>query len=278
MYCVIQQVMRKKSDSYGEYREIEAYQDSWTVQGKPPTWSWRYTGGRFERPHLEAYKITLHESYRESGAVKKRQYSVCTMSYYDLCSTWWGECIVGGEKALAERVGVDVAALCALIDAKVEPLSELIRAEFHQSAEYIAEQEHERIKSAHWSAQSKFCEKYGVGKDDYDRCYDVFGQLQNPEYLKQIKSEYKARQRAEREARRQSRDYWHSYQEQWRSTYGGQSASTVSSSSSYTADETAILKQFYRSLSKLYHPDLNPDKDTTAAMQVLNKLKEQWGI
>ena len=58
MYCVIQEVRRKKPDPYGEYKEIEAYQDSWTIDGKPPAWSWRYTGGRFERPHLEAYKIT----------------------------------------------------------------------------------------------------------------------------------------------------------------------------------------------------------------------------
>ena len=39
-----------------------------------------------------------------------------------------------------------------------------------------------------------------------------------------------------------------------------------------------MLKEFYRKLSKLYHPDLNPDKDTTAQMQVLNKLKEHWGV
>ena len=49
-------------------------------------------------------------------------------------------------------------------------------------------------------------------------------------------------------------------------------------SSTYTDNERGILKQFYRSLSKLYHPDLNPDTDTTAQMQLLNKLKEQWGV
>lgn len=280
MFCVIQEIMRKKPDVYGEYKEIEVYQDSWTVEGKPPAWSWRYTGGRFERPHMEAYKISLHQSYREGGKVKKRQYTVCTMSYYDLCTTWWGDCIVGGEKALAEKLGMDIAELCEIIDAKVDPLSERIRAEFHQSAEYIAEQEHERIKSAYWTAQAQFAEKYGVDKSEYDRCYDVFGTLRNKKYLKQIQAEHKARQQAEREARKQSRDYWRSYQEQWRSTYSGQSSGSYSvhSASTYSDDDKAILKQFYRSLSKLYHPDLNPDKDTTAQMQMLNKLKEQWGL
>ena len=213
MFCVIQKIWRKRPESCGEYREIEAYQVSWTIEDKPPMWDWRYTGGRFERPHLEAYKITLHQSYRESGRVKKRQYTVCTMSYYDFCSTWWGECIVGGKTALAEKLGMDAAELCRIIDAKVEPLSERIRAEFEQSAEYITQQEHERIKTVHWAAQSQFCEKYGVDKSEYDRCYDVFGQLRNKEYLKQIKAEYKARQQSEREARKQRHDYWRSYQE-----------------------------------------------------------------
>lgn len=76
MFCVIQEIWRKRPDLCGEYREIEAYQVSWTIEDKPPMWDWRYTGGRFERPHLEAYKITLHQSYRESGRVKRRQYTV----------------------------------------------------------------------------------------------------------------------------------------------------------------------------------------------------------
>ncbi len=284
MFCVIQEIRRKKPDSGGEYREIEAYQVPWTIEGKPPVWDWRYTGGHFDRPHMEAYKITLHQSYREGGKVKKRQYTVCTMSYYDFCSTWWGDCIVGGELALAEKLSMDPAELSAIIDAKVEPLSERIRAEFEQSAEYIAQQEHERIKVVHWAAQSQFCEKYGVDKSEYDRCYDVFGVLRNKEYLKQIKAEHKARQQAEREARKQQRDYWRSYQEQWRSTYSGQSGGQSSGSysvpfvSTYTNEDRVILKQFYRSLSKLYHPDLNPDKDTKAEMQMLNRLKEQWGV
>ncbi len=280
MYCVIQEVRRKKPDPYGEYKEIEAYQDSWTIEGKPPAWSWRYTGGRFERPHLEAYKITLHQSYREGGKVRKRQYAVCTMSYYDFCNSWWGDCIVGGEKALAEKLGMDAADVYEIIEAKVGPLSERIRAEFQQSAEYRAEQEHERTKAAYWSAQSAFCKKYGVDKSDYDRCYDVFGTLRNKAYLAEIKAAHKAQQQAERAARKRSRESWRSYQEQWRSTYSGQSSGGYSapSASTYTEAETAILKKFYRCLSKTFHPDLNPGRDTTAEMQLLNKLKEVWGV
>lgn len=179
MFCVIQQVMLKKPNPCGEYREIEAYQNEWRIAGdeRPCTWSWRYTGGRFERPHLEAYKISIHHSYRENGAVRKRQYSVCTMSYYDICESWWGDCIIGGENALAEKIGMGAAELCEIIDTKLEPLRERLEAEFHQSAEYIAKQEHRRVLDANREAQEAFCKRYGVDRDEYDRCYDVFGVL-----------------------------------------------------------------------------------------------------
>ncbi len=273
MFCVIQKVLLKKPNLYGGYREIEAYQNSWTTEGKPPAWSWRYTGGRFERPHLEAYKITLHQSYRENGKVKKRQYTVCTMSYYDICEGWWGDHIIGGETALADRLGMDAEELCRLIDSKLELLREGIEAEFHQSPEYIAEQEHQRILDSHSAARSAFCKKYEVDGDEYDRCYDVFGVLRNKEYLAKIKSEHKARKQAER-------DTWRRYQESYRSTYSGRSSGSYSipSASTYTEEETTILKQFYRILSKTYHPDLNPGKDTTKEMQLLNRLKEAWGV
>lgn len=273
MYCVIQQVMLKKPNKYGAYKEIRAYQNQWRIAGdnRPLSWAWEYTGGRFDRPHLEAFKITLHQSCREGGVVKKKQYSVCTMSYYDLCNDcgWWGDCIVGGDEALAGKVGITADELLNIIEAKVGPLRERLEAEFQQSAEYQTMQEHRRILDTHKAAVSAFCKKYGVEGEDYSRCYDVFGVLRNPDYLKQIKSEHKARKQSER-----------SYREQWRSTYEQYTSGSYSipSSSTYNDDDRAILKKFYKELSKRFHPDLNPGTDTTAQMQLLNRLKEQWGI
>lgn len=270
MFCVIQEVMRKKPSPYGEYKELRAYQNKWRLdESKPFTWAWERTGGRFERPHLEAYKITIHQSYREGGAVKKRQYSICTMSYYEVCETWWGDCVCGGETAVADKLGIDPAELFDLIDSKLDPLRERLEAEWHQSPEYITKQEHERIIAEHMAAQTKFCRKYDVDESDYDRCYDVFGVLRNKEYLEQLKTAHKAKEQAYR-----------SYQKTSHSTYGQYTSGgySISSSSTYTGSERAMLKEFYRGLSKKYHPDLNPDRDTTAAMQLLNKLKGEWGI
>lgn len=277
MFCVIQEVRRKKPDPYGEHKEIIPYPLEMSINGveQVPLWRWKYGEDRYERPRLDAYKITLHQSYREGGAVRKRQYSVCTMSYYDLCGdfSWWGDFIVGGENALAEKAGMDAAELFEIIEAKLGPLRERLEADFHQSAEYKAKQEHRRVLDAHNEARATFSKRYGVDGDEYDRCYDVFRVLRNREYLAKIKADHKARRQAER-------DSWSSYRESWRGTYsgGGGGSYSLPSVSTYSETETATLKEFYKKLSKIYHPDLNPGKDTTAAMQLLNKLKEGWGV
>lgn len=269
MFCVIQQVMRKKPDPHGGYKEIEAYQNKWRIDDRPFTWSWQYTGGRFERPHLEAYKISLHHSYREGGVVRKHQYPICTLSYYDIVEFSLYDCADGRIQATAEKLGLDPAEVYELIESKLEPLRERLEAEFHQSPEYIAKQEHDRIIADHMTAQSKFCRKYNVDKDEYDRCYDVFGVLRNKEYLEKIKAEHKAKKQA-----------YSSYQKTWESTYSKWTSSSysISPTNTYTDSERTMLKDFYRALSKRYHPDLNPDKDTTAQMQLLNRLKEAWGV
>ena len=267
MFCVIQEVMRKKPSPYGEYKELRAYQNKWRLdESKPFTWAWERTGGRFERPHLEAYKITIHQSYREGGAVKKRQYSICTMSYYEVCETWWGDCVCGGETAIADKLGIDPAELFDLIESKLTPLRERLEAEFHQSPEYIAKQEHERVRADYMEAQNKFCSRYDVDKDEFARCYDIFLTLRNKEYLEQLEAQHKARKRR--------------YRESWGSTYGHYSGGSYSIPpvSTYSEDEAAILKQFYRALAKQFHPDVNHDRDTTRELQLLNRLKEQWGV
>lgn len=271
MYCIIQQVIRKKPNPYGEHREIEAYQNEWRIAGddRPCTWTYRYTGGRFERPHLEAFKITLHQSYRESGKVKKQQYHICTMNYYDVVEWSLYDCADGRIQDTANLLGMDSAKIYEIIETKLEPLRERIEADWHQSAEYQAKQEHQRVLDEYQAAKSKFCKRYDVDGGEYDRCYDVFGVLRNAEYLEQIKAQHRARKESERR-----------YRESWSSTYGQYSGGgySVPLVSNYKESERAILKQFYRSLAKQFHPDVNHDRDTTADLQLLNRLKEQWGV
>ena len=44
-----------------------------------------------------------------------------------------------------------------------------------------------------------------------------------------------------------------------------------------TIEKESLRKQYYK-ISRKYHPDSNPDTDTSSHMQLINKLKEQWGI
>ena len=118
----------------------------------------------------------------------------------------------------------------------------------------------------------EFNAKYDLSGNEYDKCYDVFGTLQNPEYLKQIEANYEAKQRYEQESRRYYKENHSNYSYDSNSSYGG------SVSSNYNEEEKTILKQFYRELSKKFHPDANPDTDTSQQMQLLNRLKQEWGL
>lgn len=274
MFCVIQQVQLKKPNQYGAYRELTAEQESWTIDGKPPRWYYSYTGGRFERPHLEAYKISLHQSFREGRQVKKRQYPIRTMSYYDIVEYSLYDCADGAIKAVAERADMEYSRIYDLIESKLTPLRERLEADFQQSEEYQTRRKQEQLIKAYNEARSAFCKRYYVDESEYDRCFDVFGTLRNETYLKQIQADFKAKQEA---ARKQSRQQRKTYRETFERFTSG-SGYSAAPSGNYTTDETSMLKQFYKALSKKYHPDLNPGKDTTAEMQLLNRLKQMWGI
>ena len=103
---------------------------------------YRKTGEIFERPIKKAYKISIHDSYRENGKVKKKQWSICTISYYEIAEgwTWIGDFI--GLKNKVNDIGITEEKLCEMIYKKLDPLVEQIQEEFYQTAEHT-------IKTAH---------------------------------------------------------------------------------------------------------------------------------
>lgn len=115
MYVVVQTIQRKKPNKGGEYREYEV--SSMSIQlpdGIVKThYSYypRYEAGRFDRPHLEAYKISIHESRRESGKVVKKQCVAGTIGYYALAE--WGlfDYIDRGINHAVDVFGVDYETL-----------------------------------------------------------------------------------------------------------------------------------------------------------------------
>jgi len=278
MFCVIQEV-EVKTVPAGEPKGfvVDEINVTWDGGGYSK-FSYHYSSERFERPVRKSYRISIHESYRENGKVRKKQAVICTVGYYDIVDWggWIGDFIVGGLKAKADILGMTEDILYNLIYGKWQPIVDRVLAEFQQTEEYKAKEENRRILNEHNQRVDAFKEKYGVEGEEYSCCYDVFGKLRNPEYLKKIKADYKARKEYERRSREQSRGYY----ENFNSNYRGYSSGSYcnSSASNYNETDKGILKQFYRVLSKKFHPDANHDTDTSKEMKLLNELKQQWGV
>ncbi len=276
MYCVIQEIEIKRVQKNGHPKRIETYFTKSIVISS--YYSYRYSTERFERPIKKAYRISVHESFREFGRVKKKQFVICTVNYYDLADDIFNLYDWGDKKMCiaADALHCSVESLYNLIEKKLNPLIELIQSEFAQTEEFKVHKEHERITTMYAARKADFNEKYGTaGSNTYNQCYDVFGVLQDAKRLKEIEEEYIDRINYEQKSQEQSRRYYeNSY-----SNYNGSGPKSFGYTGGQQNDENkAILKQFYRTLSKSYHPDSNPGKDTSEEMKLLNQLKTDWGV
>lgn len=269
MYCVIQEIELKKSDNSGEYKEIEAYKTEWSTNGNEfCSYGYRFTGDRFERPIKKAYKISIHHSYRKDGKVKKKQWYVCTISYYDIVDgyTWvqdhmrlsrWGE--------LINNIGIKEDEFVKIIYDKLDPLIEKIEKEFQETEEYKVKAEHEEILEKYRESKEEFEKKWG--SDSYDYYFDVFGVLREPKKFEAFKRQYEA-----------SKKYERSYYENFKSSYNNYSKGSYSfnNSSTHKEEDKEKYKKVYKALAKAFHPDII--KDDGEMMKFVNKLKEEWGL
>ena len=274
MFVVIQEVQLKKPNTHGAYREYEVQTMTFSFSGVSKTKYCYYPSndtGRFERPHREAYKISIQENSRVDGKIRKKQCVVATMGYYYLAEDCLGlyDFVERGVNRAARMFGKDFNTLYDLVQAKIDPLSERLRKEFHETEEYKVCRKREQIQNAYREAKAAFAKKYYVDGDEYDYCYNIFGEVMNQSYLDEIIRKAQA---------------YNTYSSHSRSGAGGSSYSGDYSSyfktesGNYTENDKQLLKKFYKALSLKYHPDMNPDFDTTGEMQLLNRLKESWGI
>lgn len=271
MFCVVQETRLKRPNKCGAYKELRAYQNQWTVGDKPKSWGWEYAGERFERPHMEAYKISLHQSFRENGVPRKKQFSVATIGYYGLIDFGLYDHVSGKLEEIAKKTGIAFEALYGLVEEKLTPLADKIMLEFRETEEYEVQKRHEAILESYRTAKTAFGKRYGVDSHEYDYCFDIFGDLKNREYFEQLAKSQHQRQ-----------EYQRSYCGGNSSNHSGRSNSyngsyRAASSGTYTDDERAMLKQFYRALSRQFHPDMTGGK-TEAEMKLLNRLAEDWHL
>ena len=264
MYCYIQEIKLKNTKYQGRAKAIEPI--TYTFNERT-IYSYTMSEERFIRDKNISYKITIQHSYREDGKVKKKQWHICNMSYYDIADNgfWVGDYMTDEklEKILNET-GLNEEAFYNMIEEKLDPLVNTIIKEYKETEEYKTYKKNQDILSKYNAEKKKFDDKYGY--DTYRECYNVFGELMNEFRLKELKEEY-----------RKSQDYKRSYNKQYKSSYNKQNYSSYFSNiqSSYTEQETRLLKEGFKLLSMKYHPDKNLDKDTTEIMAAINNLKEK---
>lgn len=277
MFCVIQTIERKKPPGKGYPKELIAEYYKMSICGEDMShWSYRYSYDYYVRTIKKAYKIAVHHSYREDGKVKKMQFVLATVNYYEIADKYFGLYDYCDRKIeeVAKKLNVTMESIYELVERKLNPLEVEIKDEFMNTEEYKVHEEHERITTVYAAKKVEFNSLYDLSSNssDYDRCYDVFGTLRNPEVLEQIKREYKSRKEYEERSR--------SYQKEYYSNYNNNSSSSYFNSNhgNYKEDNKMYLKEFYKVLSRKFHPDSNPDKDTSEQMKLINSLKEQWGL
>lgn len=265
MFCVIQEIKLKKVTSKGESKYIEPTED--IINGRT-IYSYRMSKERFIRDRNISYKITLQNSYRENGKVKKKQWHICNMSYYDIYEYSIYDCAAIKIKNLARELGVTEEYIYGLIDKKLDPLYEQIKEEYEQTEEYKTSQKHSEIIKKYMETKRKFDTKYG--HNTYRQCYDVFGNLKNEERLIELKEQYKRNQ-----------EYQRSYYENSKSNYSNYNNSSYheNNKSSYNDEDKKILKKIYKKLAMEFHPDRNNNSnESQRAMQIINNLKDEWKI
>lgn len=285
MFCVIQKVQRKKPNTDGHAKELLVDIDTYTVDGQEITeYSHWYSEERFERPILDVYKISVHHSYRENSKVKKKQWHICTMSYYDIMEYCVEDMIIHSElEAKVVEMGISKGKLYKMIYDKLNPLEEAIRAEYERTEEYKTHQKHQAILKAHREARKEFEALYGKGT--YSCIYDVYGTLRNEGYLNELIAEKGTAEeirKAQEQAQKANEEYRKRNEEEQRKRfereYNGYSSGSYSttSNSNYNEDEKKMLHEIYRVASKKFHPDACGDDGSK--MKFLTKLKDQWGL
>lgn len=273
MYCYVQEIQMKNSNSVGCGKELHVCSSKWTVNGiSYEKYGYEYSKDTFERPIKTAYKVSIHgKSYRDdNGKVRKKQYYISTIKYYDLVDYSWTDCIISNViYEIAKEMDIDSEIVWDEISKKLDSLQEKVNAEFQQTEEYKTKVKQEAIIKKYNEAKAAFAKKYEIDEREYDYCYDIFAVLRNTEYLKKIKREYKSKKEYEEKSR--------SYQQEYNSNYNSYSGYGMDSfhTNAYSEKEKEYLKKFYRVLAVKYHPDVTGETET---MQFINKLKEEWGV
>lgn len=273
MYVSVQKIFGK-SKVYGYPKDVVTTQ---TDLGTTTRYGWEYSEEKFERENY-SYKITVKESFRQNGRVKQKQVVMGTFHWFDFIDHYvypddWFYAKL--EEIFPNRTQDQINTVCDVIDKKVSIIEREECDKWHGSKEYKVHNKHLNMIRKYESKKVVFDELYG--EDIFEQIYDIHLKVMNQdlyEELPKIRAEKKKTDEEKREYERRSRE---ERQKQWDDFYKQYSSSSYSIglSGNYTDNEKEYLKKFYKVLAMKFHPDVIKDNEP---MQLLNKLKEQWGI
>jgi hypothetical protein len=274
MYCVIQRVVNKKP-TIGSYTELLQDSEPVIIDGVARTrYGFKYGPDRFERPIRDAFKISIHRSYREAGRILKQQWVICTVGYYDLLFSTPREHVNPDTLAAKlKEMGIKERQLWHLVHEKLDPLISDVKAAFEVTEESREVLRQTKVLKLWRLRMARFDKLHGAGT--YQLCYDIYGDLRDPHYWKQLMDAYEEKEQFQRERRQREQEQDESGN--YNSNYGEEFEKILARlTPNYAVEEKVLLKKFYRKLAKEFHPDVT--KDDGAAMVLLNKLKDNWGI
>ncbi|MCL6457883.1 MAG: hypothetical protein K6T85_07745 [Gorillibacterium sp.] len=271
MYCVIQKVVNKQPNPFGAYKELLANEITATYDSEIRTkYGYAYGNERFIRPIMDAYKISIHQSYREDGKVCKKQWTICTMGYYELLDSPPDDHIRTQQlKDKLKGMGISEKQLWEMVYAKLDPLVASVKEEFETTEEFQTEQKHKKQLKAWRMRKTLFEKSHGI--DAYEFCYDFFNTSKNYQYENELRKAFeKKKEEQKQQEERKNSNYNDNHD------YSKYSNYFTKPSSNYTDKEKVLLKKFYRCLARSFHPDISGDDGL--AMTLINEFKEGWGI
>jgi len=263
LYCHIEELHDIPTNTLGEPKEILVDSYTWSNNGQTgKTYTYKMSDEKYERPINKAYRISLHE---------EKTYSLCVIHYYDLVDYDLEDCI-GENKidSIAREINISRDEIWSLIEPELKPLQDRILNEYQQTEEYLARKHHQEILKEYRQAKEDFQKEYGIAASEYDRCYNVFGELMNSEYLNQLNQILEERIHIKKTSKRYRK---YAYQDNFNNYFNSGSIS-----SEFNEEEREMLGRFYKILAKKCHPDSNPDIDTSGEILLINKLKKSWRV
>ncbi len=273
MYVSVQKIFGK-SKVYGYSKDVvtTTLNTSTTI-----LYGWQYSSEKFERENY-SYKIVVKESYRDGGKVKQKQVVMGTFHWFDFIdhpiysSEYFDDKLIEtfpDKPDEAEKIYDE-------IDKKIADIQAVESKKWTASEEYKVHNKHLNLIQKYKSKKVAFDELYG--EDIFEQIYDIHLKVMNQslyEELPRIRAEKKKAEEEKREYERRSREEQHKQWEKYFKGFGDGSYQT-GSCSNYTDKEKEYLKKFYKALAAKFHPDVL--EGDNGPMQLVNKLKEQWGI